>query len=80
MAWFVYNEDSARALRKNPELKEAGVKLEEGNPLVEALARKESVLLLPGTEAPFLLHIQNRRAESWFGEEGEKVNAVSDSS
>lgn len=67
MTWFVYDEGSARALQKHPELKDAGVKLEEGNPLVDALAREESVLLLPGTEAPFLLHIHNRRAESATG-------------
>ncbi len=75
MTWFVYDEGSARALQKNPELKDAGVKLEEGNPLVDALAREESVLLLPGTEAPFLLHIHNRRAEQLSGSQEKKCKS-----
>ncbi len=62
MAWFAFDENSARSLQKSCEIRKIGIKLREGNPLIEALAAKESVLLLPGTvaESPFLLHIQNR--------------------
>lgn len=64
MAWFAFNENSARSLRKSQTTKNIGVTLREGNPLMEALASKESILILPGTvaESPFLLHIQNRGA------------------
>ena len=63
MAWFAFDENSARSLQKSREIRKTGVKLREGNPLTEALAAQESILLLPGTVAksPFLLHIQNRR-------------------
>jgi hypothetical protein len=63
MAWFVYDENSARALKNHPEFQSAGVTFVEGNPLLAALGWRESVLLLPGTvaEAPFVLHIQNNR-------------------
>ena len=63
MAWFAFDENSARSLQKSCEIRKIGIKLREGNPLIEALAAKESILLLPGTvsESPFLLHIQNRR-------------------
>lgn len=65
MAWFVYDENSARALKNHPRFASVGVTFTEGNPLREALGRRESVLLLPGTdtEAPFVLHIRNRGAE-----------------
>ena len=64
MAWFVFNRRSARNLEKSPAISEAGVHLREGNALAEALAAKESILLLPGSVAgaPFLLHIQNASA------------------
>ena len=63
MAWFAFDENSARSLQKSCEIRKIGIKLREGNPLIEALAAQESILLLPGTvsESPFLLHIQNRR-------------------
>ena len=62
MRWFAFDENSARSLQKSCEIRKTGVKLREGNPLTEALAAQESILLLPGTVAksPFLLHIQNR--------------------
>ena len=65
MAWFVYDENSARALKNHPRLASASVTFTEGNPLREALGRRESVLLLPGTvaEAPFVLHIENNRVK-----------------
>ena len=65
MTWFVYDENSARALKNHPRFASAGVTFTEGNPLREALGRRESVLLLPGTvtEAPFVLHIRNNRVK-----------------
>ena len=63
MAWFVFDENSARNLRKNCGMTKTEISLREGNPLAEALALPESILLLPGTEAPFLLHIRNRNAD-----------------
>jgi hypothetical protein len=64
MAWFAFDKRSLRSLEKSPTISKAGVTLREGNPLAEALAAKESILLLPGTDAgsPFLLHIQNRQS------------------
>ena len=64
MTWFAFDDRSTRSLEKSPTISKAGVQLREGNALVEALAAKESILLLPGTvaEAPFLLHIQNPAA------------------
>jgi hypothetical protein len=63
MAWIAFDHRSLRSLEKSPTISKAGVTLREGNALTEALARKESILLLPGTEpeSPFLLHIRNRR-------------------
>ena len=63
MAWFVFDENSASNLRKNQGVKKTEKRMREGNPLDEALALGESILLLPGTEAPFLLHIRNRNAD-----------------
>ncbi|HZR29912.1 MAG TPA: hypothetical protein VFA71_14135 [Terriglobales bacterium] len=63
MAWFVFDENSARGLRENSGIKKTDIKLQQGNPLAEALSLPESILLLPGTEAPFLLHIRNRNAD-----------------
>jgi len=63
MAWFVFDENSARDLQKNNGIEKTEIRLREGNPLAEALALPESILLLPGTEAPFLLHIRNRNAD-----------------
>jgi len=63
MAWFVFDENSARDLRSNRGIKKIEIRMREGNPLAEALALRESILLLPGTEAPFLLHIRNRNAD-----------------
>ena len=69
MAWFAFNENSARSLKSNPTIDQTGVRLREGNPLTEALAANEGILILPGTvaESPFLLHIQNRRASQPAG-------------
>jgi hypothetical protein len=64
MAWFAFDDRSLRSLEKSPTISKGGVTLREGNVLTEALARKESILLLPGTEpdSPFLLHIWNRQS------------------
>ena len=63
MAWFVFDENSARDLQKNNGIEKTEIRLCEGNPLAEALALPESILLLPGTETPFLLHIRTRNAD-----------------
>ncbi len=64
MARFAFDNRSLHSLRKSPTIGKSGVKLREGNALAEALAAKESILLLPTTaaESPFLLHIGNGRA------------------
>jgi len=69
MAWFVYDENSARALKNHSEFHTAGVTFVEGNPLLAALGCRESVLLLPGSvaDAPFVLHIENRGAKDNAG-------------
>jgi hypothetical protein len=63
MAWFAFDRNSACSLENSPTISKGGIRLRDGNALVEALAAKESVLLLPGTvaDSPFLLHIRNRR-------------------
>ena len=69
MAWFAFNQDSARSLQNSSAIRKMEIAVREGNPLTQAMAAGESILILPGSvaEAPFLLHIQNRSASQPAG-------------